>query len=109
MNHAIQKNILQEIESQVDGKDIKYLVEHEHFNFPDGKHADSLYLNKTYRDDKGSFKYEIINLQSFNNLQDYTDFTSVAKDFSNEALDLAEKDMSYTLQQSKQRMNSMKR
>jgi len=109
MNNAIQRNILQQIESQVDGRAINYIVEHEHLKFPDGKHSDSLYLNKTYRDDKGSFKYEIINLQSFNNLQDYTEFTSVAKDFSNEAFDLAEKDMSYTLHQSKQRMNSMRR
>ena len=109
MNNAIQRNVLQQVESQVDGRTVNYVVEHEHFNFPDGKHSDSLYLNKTYRDDKDSLKKEIINLQSFNNLQDYTGFTSVAKSFSNEAFDLAEKDMNYTLQQSKQRMNSMKR
>lgn len=109
MDNAIQRNILQTVESQVDGRAINYVVEHEHVKFPDGKHYDSLYLNKVYRDEKGSRKNEIINLQNFYDLQDYTNFTSVAKEFYNEAFDLSEKDMNYTIQQSMKRMNSMKR
>jgi len=109
-NNGIESNVLASIDTEINGKPFVYKIEHERFNFLDGKSTDTLMLTKTSKLSGKDYSHEIINMDNFYNMKDEDKhlFEDKAKAYMTEAYDLFDKDTSLALVESKNKLNTLK-